>query len=153
MKLSKNFSVAELSKSEAATRQGLDNTPSMAVIDNLQQLTDNILQPIRDNFGPVVVTSGYRSPAVNKAIGGSTTSDHCKGFAADFEVLGMDNKELALWIKDNLKFTQLILEFYRKGVGDSGWIHVSYNKDNLKNEVLTAVKVGGKTVYQKGIQQ
>ena len=154
MNLSKNFTVAELSKSEAATRQGLDNTPSMAVIDNLQQLVDNILQPIRDKFGPVVVTSGYRSPAVNKAIGGSVNppSDHTKGFAADFEVLGMDNKELALWIKDNLKFTQLILEFYRKGVPDSGWVHVSYNKDQLKNEALTAVKVGGKTVYQKGIQ-
>ena len=153
MKLSKNFTVAELSKSEAATRQGLDNTPSMTVIDNLQQLVDNILQPIRDKFGAVVVTSGYRSPAVNKAIGGSATSDHCKGFAADFEVLAMDNKELALWIRDNLKFTQLILEFYHKGVPDSGWVHVSYNKDNLKNEALTAVKVGGKTVYQKGIQQ
>lgn len=152
MNLSKNFTVAELSKSESATRQGIDNTPSMMVIDNLQQLVDNILQPIRDKFGPVVVTSGYRSPAVNKAIGGSTTSDHCKGYAADFEVLGKDNKELALFIKDNLKFTQLILEFYRKGTSDSGWVHVSYNKDNLKNEALTAVKVGGKTVYQKGIQ-
>lgn len=152
MKLSKNFSVAELSKSETATRKGIDNTPSLMVIDNLQQLVDNILQPIRDKFGPVIVTSGYRSPAVNKSVGGSTTSDHCKGFAADFEVLGTDNKELALWVRDNLKFTQLILEFYRKGVPDSGWVHVSYNKDNLKNQVLTAVKVGGKTVYQKGIQ-
>lgn len=152
MNLSKNFTVAELSKSESATRQGIDNTPSMTVIDNLQQLVDNVLQPIRDKFGPIVVTSGYRSPAVNKAIGGSTTSDHCKGYAADFEVLGMDNKELALFIKDNLKFSQLILEFYHKGTPDSGWVHVSYNKDNLKNEALTAVKVGGKTVYQKGIQ-
>ena len=152
MKLSKNFTVAELSKSEAATRQGIDNTPSMAVIDNLQQLVDNILQPIRDKFGPVIVTSGYRSPAVNKAIGGSATSDHCKGYAVDFEVLGMDNKELALWIQDNLKFTQLILEFYHKGVPDSGWVHVSYNRDNLKNEVLTAVKIANKTGYQKGIQ-
>ena len=152
MNLSKNFTVAELSKSEAATRQGIDNTPSMTVIDNLQALVDNILQPIRDKFGPIIVTSGYRSPAVNKAIGGSTTSDHCKGYAVDFEVLGKDNKELALWIKDNLKFSQLILEFYHKGTPDSGWVHVSYNKDNLKNEELTAVKVGGKTVYQKGIQ-
>lgn len=152
MNLSKNFTVAELSKSESATRQGIDNTPSMTVIDNLQQLVDNVLQPIRDKFGPITVTSGYRSPAVNKAIGGSTTSDHCKGYAADFEVLNMDNKELALWIKDNLKFSQLILEFYHKGTPDSGWVHVSYNKDNLKNEALTAVKVGGKTVYQKGIQ-
>jgi hypothetical protein len=151
MNLSKNFTVAELSKSEAAIRQGLDNTPSMIVIDNLQALVDNILQPLREKFGPVIVTSGYRSPDVNKAIGGSATSDHCKGFAADFEVLGMDNRQLALYIKDNMKFTQLILEFYT-GVPDSGWVHVSFNKDSLKNQALTAVKVGGKTVYKQGIQ-
>ena len=151
MNLSKNFTVAELSKSEAAIRQGLDNTPSMIVIDNLQALVDNILQPLREKFGSVIVTSGYRSPDVNKAIGGSTTSDHCKGFAADFEVLGMDNRQLALYIKDNMKFTQLILEFYT-GVPDSGWVHVSYDPKNLKNQSLTAVKVGGKTVYKQGIQ-
>ena len=152
MKLSTNFSVAELSKSEAATRQGLDNTPSMEVIDCLQALVDNVLQPLRDKLGPIVVTSGYRSPAVNKAIGGSATSDHCKGQAADIEVLNMDNKALAEYIRDNMKFTQLILEFYRKGVPDSGWVHVSYNAKNLKNQVLTAVKVDGKTVYHNGIQ-
>ena len=152
MKLSTNFSVAELSKSEAATRQGLDNTPSMEVIDNLQALVDNVLQPLRDKLGPIVVTSGYRSPAVNKAIGGSATSDHCKGQAADIEVLNMDNKALAEYIRDNMKFTQLILEFYRKGVADSGWVHVSYDAKNLKNQVLTAVKVDSKTVYHNGIQ-
>jgi zinc D-Ala-D-Ala carboxypeptidase len=152
MKLSTNFSVAELSKSEAATRQGLDNTPSMEVIDSLQALVDNVLQPLRDKLGPIVVTSGYRSPAVNKAIGGSATSDHCKGQAADIEVLNMDNKALAEYIRDNMKFTQLILEFYRKGVADSGWVHVSYNAKNLKNQVLTAVKVDSKTVYHNGIQ-
>ena len=152
MKLSTNFSVAELSKSEAATRQGLDNTPSMEVIDSLQALVDNVLQPLRDKFGPIIVTSGYRSPAVNKAIGGSTTSDHCKGQAADIEVLNMDNKALAEYIRDNMKFTQLILEFYRKGVADSGWVHISYDPKSLKNQVLTAVKVDGKTVYHNGIQ-
>ena len=152
MKLSTNFSVAELSKSEAATRQGLDNTPSMEVIDSLQALVDNVLQPLRDKLGPIVVTSGYRSPAVNKAIGGSATSDHCKGQAADIEVLNMDNKALAEYIRDNMKFTQLILEFYRKGVPDSGWVHVSYDAKNLKNQVLTAAKVDGKTVYHSGIQ-
>jgi hypothetical protein len=151
MKLSKNFSVAELSKSEAAARQGLDNTPSMAVIDNLQALVDNILQPVRDKFGPVVVTSGYRSPAVNRAIGGSATSDHTKGQAADFEVLGMANKALAEWIKDNLKFTQLILEFPTKTDPNAGWVHCSYDKDDLKCQVLTAVRVNGKTVYRKGL--
>jgi hypothetical protein len=151
MKLSKNFSVAELSKSEAAVRLGLDNTPSMAVIDNLQALVDAVLQPVRDKFGPITVTSGYRSPAVNKTIGGSATSDHCKGQAADFEVMGMPNKELATWIKDNLEFTQLILEFPSKSDPNAGWVHCSYDKPNLKKQVLTAVKVGGKTVYQNGL--
>ena len=151
MKLSKNFSVAELSKSEAAVRLGLDNTPSMTVIDNLQALVDAVLQPVRDKFGPITVTSGYRSPAVNKTIGGSATSDHCKGQAADFEVMGMPNKELATWIKDNLEFTQLILEFPSKSDPNAGWVHCSYDKTNLKKQVLTAVKVGGKTVYQNGL--
>ena len=148
MKLSANFSLAELTKTNV--RQ-FDNTPSMQVIDNLQLLVDNVLQPIRNKFGPVTVTSGYRSPEVNKAIGGSTTSDHCFGFAADFEVVGVDNKELARWVADNLKFKQLILEFYTKGVPDSGWVHVSYDKTNLTQKVMTATKVGGRTVYSPGI--
>ena len=148
MKLSANFSLAELTKTNV--RQ-FDNTPSMQVIDNLQALVDNVLQPIRNKFGPVTVTSGYRSPEVNKAIGGSATSDHCFGFAADFEVAGVDNKELARWVADNLKFKQLILEFYTKGVPDSGWVHVSYDKTNLTQKVMTATKVGGRTVYSPGI--
>jgi zinc D-Ala-D-Ala carboxypeptidase len=152
MKLSKNFSLAELTKSEAATRLDLDNTPTLQVIENLQALVDNVLQPVRDKFGPVVVTSGYRSPDVNKAIGGSATSDHCKGQAADFEVLGKDNRELAVWIAENMQFTQLILEFYKPGVPDSGWVHCSYDAGNLKRQVLTAEKVNGKTVYSTGIK-
>jgi hypothetical protein len=148
MKLSANFSLAELTKTNV--RQ-FDNTPSMQVVENLQLLVDNVLQPIRNKFGQVTVTSGYRSPEVNKAIGGSATSDHCFGFAADFEVAGVDNKELARWVADNLKFKQLILEFYTKGVPDSGWVHVSYNKTNLTQKVMTATKVGGRTVYSPGI--
>ena len=148
MKLSANFSLAELTKTNV--RQ-FDNTPSMQVIENLQVLVDNVLQPIRNKFGQVTVTSGYRSPEVNKAIGGSATSDHCFGFAADFEVAGVDNKELARWVADNLKFKQLILEFYTKGVPDSGWVHVSYDKTNLTQKVMTATKVGGRTVYSPGI--
>ena len=87
MKLSANFSLNELTKSDTATRHDIDNTPTMQVIENLQDLVDNVLQPLREKFGPIVVTSGYRSPAVNTKIGGSTTSDHCHGYAADFEVL------------------------------------------------------------------
>lgn len=150
MKLSKNFSLHELTKSEAAERRGIDNTPSLTVIDNLQALVDNVLQPLRDKLGPIVVTSGYRSPAVNVAVGGSPTSDHCLGMAADIEVLGKDNKETAQWILENLKFTQLILEFYTDGLPDSGWVHVSYDPQDLKCQVLRANKVNGKTIYQKG---
>ena len=152
MKLSANFSLNELTKSDTATRHDIDNTPTMQVIENLQDLVDNVLQPLREKFGPVVVTSGYRSPAVNTKIGGSTTSDHCHGYAADFEVLGMDNRELALYIRDNLQFKQLILEFYRDGVPDSGWVHCSFQKDANKGQVLTAKKVNGRTQYVNGIE-
>ena len=149
--LSKNFSLSELTKSEMAVRKDIDNTPPLQVIENLEDLVNNILQPLREKLGPVMVTSGYRSPKLNTAIGGSPTSDHCLGMAADIEVLGKDNKELAHYIRDNFKFTQLILEFYTDGVADSGWVHVSYDKDDLKCEVLTAKKVNGKTVYTKGV--
>jgi zinc D-Ala-D-Ala carboxypeptidase len=152
MKLSANFSLNELTKSDTATRHDIDNTPTMQVIENLQDLVDNVLQPLREKFGPIVVTSGYRSPAVNTKIGGSTTSDHCHGYAADFEVLGMDNRELALYIRDHLKFKQLILEFYRDGVPDSGWVHCSFQKDANKGQVLTAKKVNGRTQYVNGIE-
>ena len=151
MKLSHNFTLAELTKSETAIRRGINNTPSDSVVENLQRLVTNVLQPIRDKFGPLIVTSGYRSAQLNVAIGGSPTSDHVLGKAADIEAPGLDNKQLAVYIKDNFKFTQLILEFYTEGEPNSGWVHVSYDKDNLKQEVLTAIKRNGKTVYLKGI--
>lgn len=150
MKLSYNFTLAELTKSEVAIRRAINNTPPLAIIDNLQVLVDNILQPLRNALGPVVVTSGYRSPAVNVAVGGSPTSDHCLGMAADIEIVGLDNKVLAQYVRDNFKFTQLILEFYTDGQPNSGWVHVSYDPKDLKCEVLRAVKKDGKTVYTKG---
>ena len=151
MKLSKNFSLEELTKSDTAIRRGINNVPSEDVINNIQELVDNVLQPVRDRLGPVVVTSGYRSPELNTAIGGSKTSDHCLGMAADIEVLGIDNKITAEYIRDNLVFTQLILEFYKDGVPDSGWVHVSFDPKDLKKQVLRADKVSGKTHYSKGI--
>lgn len=150
MQLTKNFSLAELTKSQQGTRLGIDNTPSEEVINALQNLCKGVLQPLRDNLGKVVsVSSGYRSVALNKAIGGSSTSEHCKGYAADIEVPGVDNKVLFEYIRKNFKFTQLILEFYEEGISDSGWVHVSRNEDNLKCECLTAIKKNGKTVYTK----
>jgi len=152
--LSKNFSLAEFTKSETATRKGLDNTPTPEVVQNLQKLVDNIIQPIREAIGkPIKINSGYRAPEVNASVGGSKTSDHCKGQAADIEINGMANGDLAQYIVDNYKFTQVILEFYTAGIPDSGWVHVSYDPNNLKCEALTAVKQDGKTVYLKGLHK
>jgi hypothetical protein len=153
MNLSANFSLKELTKSDTATRLGIDNTPNEETIDNLKTLCDKVLQPVREHFGKsVTINSGYRSPESNAAVGGSKTSDHCKGQAADIEIDGVPNPELAQWIMDNLDYTQLILEFYTQGIPDSGWVHVSYDPNNLKKQELTAVKVAGKTQYLNGLQ-
>ncbi len=155
MNLSANFTLKELTKSDTATRLGIDNTPDEAVIESLRLLCENILQPVRDHFGkPVKISSGYRSPELNSspAVGGSKTSDHCKGQAVDFEIDGVPNPELAEWIESNLKYSQLILEFYTQGQPNSGWVHASFNPESLKGQSLTAVKVAGKTQYLNGLQ-
>lgn len=152
MQLTENFSLSELVKSETAIRKGLDNTPTPEVIASLQLLAEKVLQPVREHFDRVVkINSGYRAPEVNASVGGSKTSDHCKGQAADIEIVGVANGDLAKWITENMKFTQVILEFYTKGIPDSGWVHVSYDPANLKCQALTAVKQDGKTVYLPGL--
>jgi len=152
MNLSANFSLKELTKSDAAIRLGIDNTPNEETIDNLKMLCEKVLQPVRDHFGKsVTINSGYRSPESNAAVGGSKTSDHCKGMAADIEIAGVANADLAQWIMDNLEYTQLILEFYTPGIPDSGWCHVSFDPANLKKQELTATKVAGKTTYLNGL--
>ena len=152
MNLTKNFTLSEMVKSETALRHGMDNTPGGAESENLKQLAEKVLQPVRDAYGKgVKVNSGYRHPEVNAKVGGSKTSDHCKGQAADIEIPGIPNADLAVWIMENLTYTQLSLEFYTPGVPDSGWVHVSYDPANLKKENLTATKQGGKTVYLKGL--
>lgn len=152
MNLSANFSLHEMCKSETAMRMGFDNTPDEEATENLRLLCEKVLQPVRDHFGKgVKVNSAYRSPESNAAVGGSKTSDHCKGMAADIEIPGVANAELAQWIMDNLDYTQLILEFYTPGIPDSGWCHISYDAANLKNQELTATKVAGKTTYLPGL--
>jgi zinc D-Ala-D-Ala carboxypeptidase len=152
MNLSPNFSLHELTKSETALRLDLDNTPDEQATENLRLLCEKVLQPARDHFGKgVKVNSAYRSPESNAAVGGSKTSDHCKGMAADIEIPGVANADLAQWIMDNLDYTQLILEFYTPGIPDSGWVHVSYDPNNLKKQELTATKVAGKTTYLNGL--
>ena len=152
MNLSTNFTLKELTKSDTATRLGLDNTPDEETIENLKLLCEKVLQPVREHFGQsVTVNSGYRSPESNAAVGGSKTSDHCKGQAADIEINGVANPDLAQWIMDNLEYTQLILEFYTQGQPNSGWVHVSYDPNNLKKQELTATKIAGKTTYLNGL--
>ena len=152
MQLTNNFSLAEMVKSDTALRHDMDNTPGETEIANLKRLAEKVLQPVRDYFKTgVKVNSGYRHPEVNAKVGGSKTSDHCRGQAADIEIPGVPNADLAQWITENLDFTQVILEFYTQGVPDSGWVHVSYDPENLKKQALTAVKQNGKTVYLPGL--
>ena len=136
MKLSDNFSLLELTKSQTAERKGIDNTPSTEHQENLKSLCTSILQPIRDHFGQVVsVSSGYRSPELCVAIGSSTNSQHAKGQASDFEIFGVSNKELADYIDQNLDYDQLILEYWKgEDEPNSGWVHCSYTNGNNRNE-------------------
>lgn len=152
MKLSENFTLQEFTKSQTALRLGIDNTPSEEHLVAAQALFLKIVQPVRDNFGPTTINSGYRGPALNEAVGGSSKSQHCKGEAVDIECPGVPNADVAQWIVDNLDFDQVILEFYTPGIPDSGWVHVSYtlNGENRKS-VLTAMKEDGKTVYKTGL--
>jgi hypothetical protein len=153
MNLTANFTLAEMTKSETALRHDMDNTPGEQEIAALKLLCEKVLQPVRDHYGKgVKVNSGFRHPEVNAKVGGSKTSDHCRGQAADIEIPGVANAELAEWIRDNLEFRQLILEFYTPGVPDSGWVHVSYVAEDNKKQVLTAVKRDGKTVYLPGLE-
>ena len=152
MNLTPNFTLEELTKSETALRKNMPNVPTEADITNLKLLAEKVLQPLRDHYGVgIKVNSGYRSPDVNAAVGGSRTSDHCKGQAADIEIAGIPNAVLAQYIKDSLQYTQLILEFYTPGIPDSGWVHVSYDANNLKCQTLTATKKDGKTAYLNGL--
>ena len=151
--MTKNFSLAELTKSETALRLSIENQPDDEQLNNLLLLCANVLQPVRDHFGKgVKVNSALRTIPVNRAVGSSDSSHHVKGMAADIEIPGVPNAELAEYIRDNLPFTQVILEFYTRGIPDSGWCHVSYDPQNLKRQALTAVKENGKTVYLEGIQ-
>tara|TARA_B110000285_G_scaffold232631_1_gene304121 strand:- start:1246 stop:1710 length:465 start_codon:yes stop_codon:yes gene_type:complete len=152
MQLSKNFSLSEMTKSDTAARKGIENTPTDQHKESMKLLCDTILQPVREHFAKSVrVTSGYRSEALCEAIGSSKTSQHAKGQAADFEITGIDNKELAEWIIENLEFDQIILEFYDEGDANSGWVHCSYKMQDNRKQVLRASRKDGKTHYTKGL--
>ena len=148
MQLTRNFSLQELTKSDTAIRKGIDNEPNADQIDKLKTLCEKVLQPVRDHFGRVKVTSGFRSEKLCIAINSSVNSQHAKAEAADFEVMGTDNAELADWIYKNLEPDQLILEFYKIGEPNSGWIHCSWIPEGRRAQFLHAYKSEGKTKYK-----
>ena len=151
MKLSKNLSLAEYSKSNTAERRSINNTVPEHLIPAAKALAENIFQPIREHFGsPIYVSSGFRSEALNEAIGGSKTSQHSKAEAMDIDMdhrQGPENEDIFHYIKDNLPFDQLIWEF---GTDERpNWVHVSYNPDGeQRGKILVAYKEGGKTKYK-----
>ena len=98
MKLSENFTLQELTKSDTAIRLGIPNEPNSDQITKLQKLCETLLQPVRDKYGPVIVTTGYRSPDLCLKKGSSVDSQHAKAEAVDFEVPGTENADLAYWI-------------------------------------------------------
>ena len=148
MNLSRNFTLQELIKSDTAIRKGINNNPSAGQIEKLKALCENILQPVRDHFGRVKVTSGFRSPELCLAIGSSVNSQHAKAEACDFECVGVDNAELFDWIKSNLEPDQLILEFYTPGEPNSGWIHASWVEFNPRVQYLRAYREDKKVKYK-----
>jgi zinc D-Ala-D-Ala carboxypeptidase len=147
LQFTRSFDVQELS----ATKEKVDNWPTnTVVVYNMHVLCWFLLQKVRDHFGkPMVISSGYRSEKLNALINGSAKSQHCKGEAADFEIGGIDNRELAKWIHANCAYDQLILEFYRAEDGvNSGWVHCSYRLTGNRKEFLIARKQNGKTKYE-----
>jgi hypothetical protein len=147
MKLSKNFVLSELTKSNTAKRLGIKNEPTKEHMDNLQMLIRDLIQPIRDGIGPVRVSSGYRNPELNRAIGGSRKSQHCKGEALDlqfWEMGQMNNKAIYDWVLESgIEFDQMINEF------DFAWIHISLKGEDNRRQVLEAYKdEDGDTKYK-----
>ena len=149
MKLSENLDLSEITRSESAKRNNISNTPTPEHIENLKALAENIFQPIRDYFKkPIRISSGYRSKELNAKVGGSATSQHSKGQAIDLDNDGTDitNRQIFDFVKDNLKFDQLIFEHGNDDNPD--WVHISYNRNGKqRGQVLKAYKLNGQTKY------
>ena len=145
-KLTKNFSLEEMCYSVTANKLNIKNyTTDNTIVSKLKLLCEHILQPVRDYYGkPVVINSGYRCPSLNTAVKGAKNSQHLTGEACDFEIMGLSNYELANWVKDNLDFDQLILEYCDNLRNDinSGWVHCSYKAYGNRHQCLTINKKG-----------
>ena len=148
MQISKNFSLKEFTRSTTAQRKGINNVPTVAELENISELCHTLLQPLREQCGPIKILSGFRSSALNVAIGGAPNSQHCRGQAVDIEASNMGNFELFSYIVDNFEFDQIILEFYDSKDPYSGWIHVSRKRSGNRGLKMAAVKEDGATVYK-----
>jgi len=152
MRISTHLDLSEVTRSETAKRKGISNMPTPEHLENFKKLAENVFEPIRKHFGvPIHISSGYRSKALNTAIGGSLSSQHCQGEAIDIDMDGsssnVTNKMIFDYIKGNLNFDQLIFEFGTKDAPD--WVHVSFESTGKqRKQVLRAIKSGGKTLYQ-----
>lgn len=151
MQLSEHLSLSEVTRSETAKRKGVSNQPTEAHIANFKLLAENVFEPIRKHFAkPIFISSGYRSAALNKAVGGSASSQHCQGEAIDIDMdgrgNGVTNKMVFDYIRENLEFDQLIWEFGTDANPD--WVHVSYESTGKqRKQILKAVRKGGATSY------
>ena len=151
MRLSKHFTLEEMTKSQIAARNGLANIPGPGEVKNLENVCYEILEPVRAKFGkPVLINSAFRALEVNRKLGSSDSSQHCKGQAVDFEIAGVHNLKVANWVKDNCDYDQLILEFYQPHIKNAGWIHVSYNEKGANRKI--ALTFDGKS-YENGLPE
>jgi hypothetical protein len=147
--MTQSFSIRELTYSDTAIRLRIDNTPTDEILKHLQNVVQFILEPLSNNFdSQIMITSGYRSPELCKAIGSSVTSQHTFGQAVDFEILGIPNKEVSDWIVNHLDYDQCILEFWKPEEPNSGWVHCSYKPSGNRKQYLRAYKGNGKTIYE-----
>jgi hypothetical protein len=150
MQISRHLSLAEITRSHTAKRNGIDNTPTAEHLENFKLLADKVFEPIREHFKtPIFISSGYRSKELNDFIKGSATSQHCKGQAIDIDMDGgngeVTNRMIFDFIKEKVDFDQLIWEFGTDFNPD--WVHVSYVKTGNRKQKLKAVRSGGKTSY------
>ena len=156
MKLTANITLDELTKSQTAERKGINNNPNPQQIENLKNLAINILQPVRSHYDkPLIISSRFRCAQLCTEIGSSFNSQHTAfdgAAAADFEIPGVANRELSLWIKNELEFDQLILEFYRDNEPSSGWIHCSYSSESNRQQSLRAMREDGKVIYKPWLE-
>ena len=150
MKISTHLNLAEVTRSDTAKRNGIDNTPTAEHLENFKLLAEKVFEPIRLHFKePIFISSGYRSKALNAFIKGSLTSQHCKGQAIDIDMDGskggVTNKMVFDFIKSRLDFDQLIAEFPENS--NPAWVHVSFTKTGNRKQILVAKRISGATRY------